>query len=168
MAGGLPSMWRVELIHPMVVHFPIVLLAAGTLAWSIGQLVGETSRFRFLLPAGRVSLVVGVMTAWLAVYTGSLADAKVVRSLCDPTVVESHENLAFLVCYIFSGGVLADLATMRFDWPTRWRRAATLIVGAALVAGSATLFYVGHLGASLVYQQGAGVYETSDACTEFE
>ena len=37
-----------------------------------------------------------------------------------------------------------------------------------LLAGSGFLAYVGHLGATLVYQQAAGVYTPSEDCKEFE
>ena len=70
-----PSIWRVELYHPLVVHFPIVLLMSGTLAWIAGQAVSCEGRLGFLLPAGRLALVAGTAAAWLAVYTGDLADA---------------------------------------------------------------------------------------------
>jgi uncharacterized membrane protein len=171
MDGGLPSIWRTELLHPVAVHFPIVLLTAGTLAWFAGQLPRRTEylpSLSFLLPAGRLSLFVGTVTAWIAIYTGSLADAEVVRSLCDPTVVEEHENLAFLTGYLFSISVVVDLASNSISFFRRWNHFLAPLVGLLLITGSVTLTYVGHLGAKLVYQQGAGVYHPSDTCTEFE
>ena len=94
--GELPSIWRVELFHPLVVHFPIALLLSGTIAWLAGQVVDEAGTWGFLEPAGRLMLGAGVITAWIAVYTGDLANTEVARRLCDPTVVETHEDYAFL------------------------------------------------------------------------
>lgn len=163
-----PNIWRVELLHPLVVHFPIALLWFGTLAWLAGHFPGDDSRWSFLLPAGRLAIALGTAGAWIAVYTGSLADAAVVRSLCDPTVVESHEQLAYLVAYLFSGALFLDLATSLVDTLRRWRRPISALIALTLLAGSITLAYVGHLGATLVYQQAAGVYHPSPQCTEFE
>ncbi|NIT55437.1 MAG: hypothetical protein GWN00_04135, partial [Aliifodinibius sp.] len=78
------SMWRVELIHPFVIHIPIALLIVGSLFW-IGSLWLH-KRYGFLRPSARLLLFIGTVGAWIAVYTGSLADAEVARTLCDPTV----------------------------------------------------------------------------------
>ena len=45
----------------------------------------------------------------MAVYTGSLVDPVVVRSLCGPIVLDSHENPVYQVAYLFSGYAVADL-----------------------------------------------------------
>lgn len=164
--ADVPSLWRVELVHPIVVHFPIVLLMTGTFAWLAGQLADRGGRWGFLVPAGRLALAGGLVAAWVAIYTGDLADAEVVRSLCDPTVVETHEELAYLVAYLFTGALALDLAAA--GPLRRWRRWLAPLVAVALLAGTGGIGYVGHLGASLVYQQGAGVYQPSNNCTEFE
>ncbi len=166
--GELPSIWRVELLHPLVVHFPIALLIGGTAAWIAGHLVDREGRWGFLKPAGRLALLVGIASAWIAVYTGSLADAEVVRGLCDPTVVETHEELAYLVAWTFTGAVAVDFASSFIERLKPWRRYLAIAVGLALLAATATLGYVAHLGASLVYQQAAGVYQPADDCAEFE
>lgn len=182
---SLPSMWRTELWHPLVVHFPIALLLVGTLFRLGGgaTVFAGASRFAFLRPAGRALLVLGTVGAWGAVYTGSLADAIVVRSLCDPTVLESHESLAYRAAYLFSGCVAADVALLA---ARRWlvsgpepsrasfrgtgllRRGLLLAVLGLALAGSATLTYVGHLGSKLVYQQAAAVNQPADDCAAFE
>jgi len=45
---------------------------------------------------------------------------------------------------------------------TEWAVIGLLLVGSGYVA------YTAHLGASLVYQQGAAVYEPTAGCSEFE
>jgi uncharacterized membrane protein len=166
--ADIPSIWRVELIHPLVVHFPVVLLLCGTLAWLAGQWVAENGRWAFLRPAGRLMLGVGAASAWAAVYTGHLADAEVVRTLCDPTVVEAHEEYATLAAAIFTGAVVVDFASLLIDALKRWRTPIAVVVALALIAGATLLGYVGHLGSTLVYQQGAAVYHPTEMCTEFE
>ncbi|MGM0556775.1 MAG: DUF2231 domain-containing protein [Myxococcota bacterium] len=166
--GELPSIWRVELFHPLVIHFPIALLLSGTLAWLAGQFVDGEGTWGFLEPAGRLMLGAGVISAWIAVYTGDLANTEVARQLCDPTVVEAHEEYAFVVAGVFTGALALELASVLLDALEPWRRAITVVVGIALVAASGLLGYVGHLGATLVYQQAAGVYQPTESCTEFE
>ena len=174
---ALPSMWRTELWHPLVVHFPIALLLVGTLFRAGGALPAARGRLSFFRPAGRMLLALGTAGAWVAVYTGSLADSIVVRSLCDPTVLETHEHLAYRTAYLFVGYVAADLALFG---ARRWlaasshrrtkllRRALLAAVLGLTLAGSATLMYVGHLGSKLVYQQAAAVNQPSDDCAAFE
>jgi uncharacterized membrane protein len=165
---GLPSLWRPELYHPMAVHFPIVLLMTGTVFWLLGSIEYQNQRWGFLRPSGQLLLAAGAVSVWVAVYTGDMADAEVVRSLCDPTVVEEHEELAYVVGYIFTGTVALDLARARISGLQKWSQWFGGLIGVALIAGSVLLGYVGHLGASLVYQQGAGVYHPSETCEEFE
>jgi uncharacterized membrane protein len=165
---GLPSMWRVELWHPLVVHFPIALLLVGTTLRLLGLSRRRRARWRFLVPAGRLLLVVGVVSAWIAVYTGTLADAVVVRSLCDPTVVEAHEDAAYWVAALFTLAALAD-GFLAWRRPDGWRRRLLILfLAGSSVAGSAGLLYVGHLGARLVYQQAAAVHVPSADCHAFE
>ena len=165
----LPSIWRTELWHPMVVHFPIVLLL-GAAVLRIGAQFFTDEKRAFFKNSSRLSLYVGVVTAWVAIYTGSLADSIVVRELCDPTVLEDHENASFTLGYIFSIAALLDIVDF-ISWDKlsflKHRFREWVIIG-LLAAGSIYLGYTAHLGASLVYQQGAGVYEPSKGCTEFE
>lgn len=164
----LPGIWRVELLHPLVVHFPLALLLCGTAAWLVGHWTRRRERWAFLLPAGRLMLSVGAASAWVAVYTGDLADAEVVRTLCDPTVVEAHEEYAIIVAAIFTGALVIEFASLLNAALERWRHIIAIAVGVALIGGAALLGYVGHLGSTLVYQQGAAVYHPSENCTEFE
>ncbi|HLR25613.1 MAG TPA: DUF2231 domain-containing protein [Fodinibius sp.] len=163
---SLPSMWRAELWHPMVVHFPIVLLlgaATARLFWH----GFSSSRAGIALTISRVMLYVGLGFAWIAVYTGTIADGVVNRSMCDPTVLEAHEQAAFMLGYLFSAATVIDLLDL---WGIRWipsagkRWAVTIL----LVGGSLQLGYTAHLGAKLVYQQSAAVYQPTKGCTEFE
>ena len=171
-------MWRTELWHPLVSHFPIALLLVGTL-FRVGAagVPSGARRLAFLRPAGQVLLVLGTVGAWAAVYTGSLADSIVVRSLCDPTVLEEHEILSYQTAYLFSGYVAADVALFAarrglapgaFRGAKFFRRGLLLVVLGLTLAGSARLVQVGHLGSKLVYQQGAAVNQPSENCAAFE
>lgn len=169
----LPSMWRTELWHPLIVHFPIALLLVGTGLRLLGLFRRRAPIPSVFVPTGRILLGLGTIGAWAAVYTGALADAEVVRSLCDPTVVETHERWAYGVAWLFTGGVLIDgglwWGERNTPRPGPWaRRGLLLLLGACLLFGTAGLSYVGHLGAKLVYQQAAAVHSPAPDCAEFE
>lgn len=159
-------MWRVELIHPFVVHIPIALLIFGTIFWLCSLFLHE--RYAFLRPSGRLMLLIGTVGAWAAVYTGVLADGAVARSLCDPTVAKEHERFAYTVGYLFSTFVIVDWLQakdyLKFIGGNVIRTGLAIL----LITGCGFLGYIGHLGAKLVYQQAAGVYQPTEQCVEFE
>ncbi len=165
---SLPGMWRTELWHPLSVHFPIALLIFATLFLTAARLI--SSYKSYLLFTGRLLLVFGVPLVWWAVYSGTLADSVVGRYVCDPTVLEDHERFAYITAYLFTAGLLAEflLTAKRLISSEKIKKLLSVISLVLLVSGSATLGYVGHLGAKLVYQQGAGVHHPSEDCGEFE
>jgi uncharacterized membrane protein len=115
---------------------------------------------------GQSALVIGTVGAWLAIYTGNLADPVVSREICDPTVLRTHEANAYMVGWSFS--VASVLAAIEYFWVlTKLKKMLKLFVVAITIFGSGFLIYTGHLGATLVYQQGAGVYAPSEDCSEF-
>lgn len=155
----LPDFWRTEVFHPLSVHLPIALLLVAT-AFKLVSLCrsGETwSR------GGSILLFVGVIGGWVSVYTGNLADGVVARELCDPTVLKDHENASLIMVWLFTSAVILEMiySFLKKSW------LKFLMVG-AMIVGSGFLGYTGHLGATLVYQQAAGVYLPSDDCEEFE
>ena len=161
-------MWRVELLHPLIVHFPIALLLVGTALRLVAALRYRIPAVASIEPGARIILLLGTLGAWVAVYTGTLANAEVARMLCDPTVAKMHERWAYWVGWLFSAGIVFDTLLWR-GVPNRWlRRVLVVLLAVCLLAGSGTLLYVGHLGAKLVYQQGAAVYDPGPDCAAFE
>jgi uncharacterized membrane protein len=112
-------------------------------------------------------ILLGVATAWIAIFTGDMADGVVSRRICDPTILKDHEISAYTSSIIFTTALLLfflkDLPSM-----PRVRKFLSWSILALLLIGSGYLGYAGHLGATLVYQQGAGVYHPSEDCWEFE
>lgn len=165
----LPSIWRTELWHPMMVHFPIVLLLGAALLRILHYFLSSKNA-RFTKKMSRVLLYVGAISVWVTIYTGTLADSIVTRTLCDPTVLETHENAAYTVGYIFSVAALLDVIDF-ISW--KWlitikHQLKEWLVVLLLIVGSFYLGYTAHLGASLVYQQSAAVYQPTEGCSEFE
>ncbi len=160
----LPDFWRTEVFHPLSVHFPIGLLFTSFFfkiislkykreVWTMGSLI---------------LLLLGTVGLWIAVYTGELADGIVSRQLCDPTVLKEHQNMAYTCSWIFTSAVIIE-SLRRFDFVIV--RVKSIILNwlsiIVISAGVLVLGYVGHLGATLVYQQSAGTYQPSNDCSEF-
>tara|TARA_R100000935_G_C2763030_1_gene134442 strand:- start:86 stop:574 length:489 start_codon:yes stop_codon:yes gene_type:complete len=158
----LPDFWRTEVWHPLFVHFPIALLLVATLF----KIAGLWAKGKFLdLPAS-ILLVLGTIGGWLAIYTGDLADGIVSRNLCDPTALKDHENNAYIMIWLFTAALLVDLVFQSgfLKIKTSIARGVLIIL---MIIGSGYLAYVGHTGATLVYQQAAGVNIPSADCAEF-
>ena len=170
-------MLRVELWHPMMVHFPIGLLIVGA-ALRFASLAAPPffgRRWRsFVLDSAKLVTVIGTLFAWTAWYTGGLAEEEVNSNLCDPTLTHLHGDYAFYVTIAFSVVALSDVASIWLRLrpaETRLRFLNTLIgiwaIAVVSWVAAGFLAYVGHLGAGLTYNQAAGVYVPSPQCTEF-
>lgn len=158
----IPDFWRTEVFHPLSVHFPIALLLVATLF----KIVSLWSRNKVWPQAGSILLGLGILGAWIAIFTGNQADGIVSRKLCDPTVLKEHENMAYITAWIFTAGFALDLA-LTYGLLNFKKKIFKFILVLGMLTGSALLGYAGHLGATLVYQQAAGVYTPSEDCLEF-
>ena len=158
----LPDFWRTEIYHPLTVHLPLVALILSTFFIILSLFIKRSHWFKM----GSLLLIIGTIGAWIAVYTGNMADSVVARDICDPTVLESHENTAYLVSWIFTAASVAVIINHYLKANKLIKLAKAFIVVLS-IAGSAFLVYQGHLGSTLVYQQAAGVYVPSEDCDEF-
>lgn len=161
-----PELWRTELWHPLTVHLPMALLMLSAICYIVFLLA--KSRGGNWLFTYRVLLFTGVAGAWLAIYTGDLADGIVSRQICDPTVLKDHENFSYAVAIMFSVAAAIQMIPVLGKFPPAFNKTTRILSLVLLLAGSGLLAYTGHLGATLVYQQGAGVYHPSEDCKEFE
>jgi len=140
-------------IHPVVVHFPIVLLLVGVLMDGLFLLMGrrEWADVTFLLVA------LGVAAAFAAGFTGEVAE-HAIEPLSEATkaALEAHHEFAGLVNF-FGTGLLALRMMVRF------RPAKRVFVGAYLGIGLCTcalLVVTARRGGVLVYDHGAGISST--------
>lgn len=161
-----PGFWRTEIWHPLSVHFPIALLLFATLSFVISLFMKEAKE-RVWSFMSLILLSAGVASAWIAIYTGSLADGIVSRKICDPTVLKDHELSAYTLSILFS--VALPLLFLHYkNLFSKWKKILSIFIVLIMVTGCGFLAYAGHAGAHVVYQQGGGVYHPSEDCKEFE
>jgi len=163
----MPDFWRKELWHPVIVHFPIALLLVATFFLLIHFFFrGEYKRI-FLNSAFFV-LILGVIGAWLAIFTGDLADGIVSRKICDPTVLKDHELAGQTTAYLFTGAAIIHLLLFLNVLKGKMETLLPFLIFVLMIVGSVFLYRTGHSGASVVYQQGGGVYNHAVDCDEFK
>lgn len=153
----LASVWRIELLHPAVAHFPIVLMPLGTVFWLLGGVKPRWPRLEAFELVGGVVLALAMISAWAATQTGFWADEVVGRDLYDPRPLKDHENLAVLFAWLTSGCVFAVALHRFLRMPPAAKQYLRLAVAIGLLVSCGLIAYVSHLGAGLVYEQGAGV-----------
>jgi uncharacterized membrane protein len=134
-------------VHPMIVHFPVVLLL---MAAGLDVLEVVSGRERLAITA-RWALWLGTLGAALAVWTGH-ESAEALEDTLGPAalaLVDLHHDGAIAV--LVAAAVLSVWRLVAGD--RRWRRAYLVlaIVLAAMVA------VVSHLGGQLVYLHGVAV-----------
>ena len=157
---------RTEVWHALSVHFPIALLFFSTLTM-LTSFVVKAERMQTWRNAASGLLYAGTIAAWISIYTGNLADGIVSRKICDPTILKDHEIAAQTMTYLFTAAVVLNLTLLLKVLKSMLRQIASVLITLLMIAGSGYLVYTGHLGASLVYQQGAGVYKHSVDCDEY-
>lgn len=161
----LPEFWRAEVFHPLSVHFPIAFLF---LAFIFKMLSFWAEREVWEL-GGSILLFLGTIGAWAAIFTGDIADGEISRRICDPTVLKDHENVAYLTAWFFTASSFLEfLRFFRKSVLILNKKGFRIIILLLMAGGTGSLFYTGHLGASLVYQQGAGVNIPSSDCADFQ
>lgn len=139
-------------LHPLVVHFPIVLtflLPISVLAalWAIRK--GTTPRRAWSVPLALAAAL--TLSAWVATETGEAQEDRVEQVLPDGAL-HGHEEAAerFLVL----SGVLLVVAVVGLA-PRSVGQAARLVTAAGAVGLIAAAAQVGHSGGTLVYRDGA-------------
>lgn len=163
--ADIPSIWREELWHSFLVHLPIITLLLASIAALLKPLFSNVGHKLFLGQSTFVMLVIGVLSGWIAIYTGELAYDIEVRKICDPEVLQEHQwwGYASLINYSVALALIIGRRFLAGKFLSVARSFSLLL----LVGGLFGLCYTGHLGASLVYQQGAGTYSPSPDCSEF-
>ena len=145
-------------LHPVVVHFPIVLavllpISAAWALWAIRK--GTTFRRAWAVPAAMA--VALALSALVAVKTGEAQDERVERVVPEQPL-ESHEEAAETFLTLSVGLALLVAAGLVRGRPGVVARALATAGAAAFVALAVS---VGHSGGKLVYEHGAASAYTS-------
>ena len=148
-------------LHPVVVHFPIVLavllpISAVWALWAIRK--GTTPRRAWSVPAAMAGAL--ALSALVAVKTGEAQDERVERVVPEQAM-ESHEEAAETFLALSSGlALLVGAGFVR----GRTGGVARMLGATGAAALVAVAVYVGHSGGKLVYQYGAAsAYTAGDS-----
>lgn len=150
-------------IHPLIVHFPVVLAILVPLAalWAlVAARRAPSSRRAWLAVVALAAVLVG--STWLAVETGENEEERVEEVLASEAPLSRHEERAdqFLaVAVVALALALAGLAPGRVGGIGR--AAATVAALVLIPAG----IRVGHSGGELVYVHGAAQAYTTGSPT---
>jgi uncharacterized membrane protein len=144
------------LIHPMLVHFPIVLLITAVAMDIFLLLTNKDLTDRKCLPLMALSaLLLGTLSAGIAAFFGDIALDKAISLGFPSGPLETHETLAFITIAVFSLYCLLRLLALWRRYPLRgfsgWISALPGMVGLVLLI--ATAYY----GGELVYHLGVNV-----------
>ncbi|MDO8993079.1 DUF2231 domain-containing protein [Daejeonella sp.] len=157
--------WRIDNWHPLSVHFPVAFLSFATILFVVA-LILKGDKELFLKNCGAFLLYTGSVAAWISIYTGDISESAVARKICDPTVLKAHEIAAYTMAYFFSAASILNLM-LHFNILTgKLVLLLRYMVVLLMLAGTGYLVYVGHLGSSLVYDQGADVKNHVVDCGE--
>ncbi|MGV3762042.1 DUF2231 domain-containing protein [Parapedobacter sp.] len=153
---------RQELWHPLSVHLPISFLLLATFLGVFLPFLRQGAWFRYLRYSMLFLMISGTMLLWVAFYTGNMAYGPVVRTICFPSKLKAHLYWGYVTCYSFSGITVFGLILEA--WRKLGKRWPLAVVVVMCIAASICLSYTGHLGAELVYEQGAGVSPSAKDC----
>jgi uncharacterized membrane protein len=136
--------------HPLLVHFPIVLLPTSVAL----DLVALARRHDSWHVVAYGLLWAGTLSSVAAVLSGNSAAAPYRQHPPLQALVGAHEDLATWVLFVFFALALARLP---LQLQHRLRTGAFGLWLVVALAGCALVWITGHSGGELVYRYGAGV-----------
>jgi len=143
-------------IHPMLVHFPIVLLLiAVTINFMVLLKKGDLTSKDCLPTSGLIALFLAAIAAIAAATFGDIALEKAVELGFSQTPLEQHETLGLTTLWILIGLTVWQIYA-------RWRgislkAARGWIFFAIALVGSIVLLTAAYFGGELVYTLGVNV-----------
>jgi uncharacterized membrane protein len=152
-------MIREELLHPVISHFPIALLVLVMFTKLAHLIVMKkyTELAKNIDIISKFLLIVGSAMILPALFLGDMALDIVKNDLINITAAYRHEDLAHNTLIVFIIAIVLDtlISVKKFSFRQMYMIQVTLFL--SIVLGNYFLFQTAHLGADLVYEQGAGV-----------
>jgi|SRR5579859_445713 len=148
-----------DVLHPLIIHFPIALLMIAPVFIVIGAVL-TPAKGRSYLIAAMVLLLLGTAAIFIAVETGEAAGKLAERTPAMAQVLESHESLAERTQAVFSILSVIFVALLAVPWlfgRADTRLTTTILPLAFLVlysAGGVLLVNTAHNGGRLVHEFG--------------
>lgn len=140
---------RLETIHPMIVHFPIVLIIGSLAAFA----AYAATRREFFVQAGSWTVTLGAVASAAAVIAGKVAEAHASHNAEAHVILERlHEPLGYTVLVLTAGLTIWGFASR---WKFRGANLAAFLCALTLTA--IVTAATGHYGATMVYEHGMGV-----------
>lgn len=142
-----PGLRAMENMHPMFVHYPLVLLPLAL----VFQAWGALSRREDLERVARWLLYVGAVAALAAAGTGLLAEESVEHPEAAHEVIELHETLM-----LTTAGLAAGLAVLAAIFRKKSPRLIQTILLVGLLATNIVMTIGADRGGQLVFEFGVG------------
>ncbi len=149
-------MLSIQHIHPMLVHFPIVLiiLLAGVELVTVALGRDVTGRS----PVGNLAtamIVIAALAAVAAFYFGDIALTYAENGGFESDVAEVHEALGKMVAILTSIWAVARLAMWWFN--VRMQRPWAFAIPLVSIAGAGLVIWTAYYGGQLVFDLGVNV-----------
>ncbi len=148
-----------DALHPLIIHFPIVLLMVAPL-WILGGALVAPRRARGMLVSALVLIALGTASVFVSIETGEAAGKLAQRTPEINAVLEQHEHLAertrvafTTLTVLFAAIVLVPVVFRRE--PTRFSTTVLPLAFLLLyLIGALMLVNTAHNGGRLVHQYG--------------
>lgn len=135
-------------LHPLIVHFPIVLLIAAAVFYLLSLIRPENGfgKTGFYLHAA------GLLFSIAAILTGDYSESNIVQTNAIHELVELHELLGMMSTWGF--GLLALWVFLRQKSNIAIEKIVYVVIFWMVIG---VLAYSAHLGGRMVYEHGAGI-----------
>jgi len=135
-------------IHPLTIHFPIVLFLLATLS----IIVAMFRERKFFINATYYLLGLAVLAGAVAILTGRAQESVLVHNEAIHELMELHQTLAYILI-----GLMSALFIWLYIRRNNFQKTEhiSFVIIALAVAG--LISYQAHLGGQMVYHEGAGV-----------
>lgn len=144
---GFRGLGQVLNIHPVFVHFPIALFPTTLLFYAIG-IFGKRKRFLF---AGRVCLLLSLLSVTVTVITGLFAADTFPHSETIHKIMETHRTIGYAA--LFFGFTLSVWSLSQKEGMPKLPRLFLLVLSLAVLM----VLQNGDLGGRMVFVEGASV-----------